>query len=135
MTKAQFGGMELQAFGRCKCLTDGVKFIPQDRMSDLLHVHAQLMGATRDGDQFDARRVRFACEHLPARLARPAPVMIDPLPGLVLPIGRKGQIDHALILSDMAPNPRHVELGGLALFELLADMAVRALVLGHYDDA
>src|SRR4051794_16842639 len=89
------------------------------------------MSAAGERGELETRRVRLASQYLPLRLGGAAALEIDPLARLVLPGGRKRQVDEAAVALDLAPDTSDIVFVDLAVLERAAERTERLLVEGE----
>ena len=93
-------------------------------------MHAQLMGAAREGFQDDPRHISLTIQYAVTGHGRFAMLAVHTLAGPVVNIGVQGQVNDTLVLSDNAVEQSKIALGDGVPFKLLLQRFVGVLVLG-----
>ena len=130
--EAKHGSMQIEmrrgslGLGRC------IEVVTEDRMAQLHHVDAQLVGAA--GDRLELDQGAVGLDPLADVVGDGAAAMleVDLLARTVFPVDTQRQIDGALEFLHLSPDPGVVVLLGLAILKLAAEGAGGLCCLGDH---
>jgi len=113
----------------------GIERVAEDRVADLFHMHAELVGTAGFRDQPHAAFATADLHAGPVRDGLFPGLEIDVLQGAVGPVDNKGQVHGAGLLSHFAVDAGDVGFLGLTFLELQAQVALCGFGLSKDHDA